>query len=518
LLNKDTSENAGVLPKSEPRKVSYGSILKSSSIIGGAEGVNYAVGLVRTKAVAVLLGTSGIGLLGLYSNIQQMLTTLFGVGVSFSAVREIAKDSEAQDSRQIASTIISLRRICWLTGVLAWVASIALCIPISRWVFNDQTHAYSVALLGAAVFLTIVSSGQKALVQGLRRIGDLARIQGLSVVISSAVAIGVYAWLREDGIIPALIIGALVNLSVTWYFSRKIEVDTYQQAWGETATNAKALLGLGVAFMWSILLASFVELVIRTLILQQLNLEAVGVYQSAWAISGLFASFVLSAMGADFYPRLTQVQADHDEVVRLVNEQTEIGLLLAVPGLLGTLIFAPWIIQLLYSAAFAPAAVLLPWLVLGVLGRVVSWPLGFILLAKGAKVHFAAVETVVKIPRILLVFFLLKQYGLVGVAVALPINFLLYWALVFVMTRRMVGFRYNANCWRLLWVAGGFVFVTFLSVQYLPRMWGSGVGTLIAAIASYYCINILARRLGAEHRLSRILGKVPFLLSKSSFF
>jgi PST family polysaccharide transporter len=45
---------------------SYGQILKSSSIVGGAQAINYVVGLLRTKAVALLLGPSGVGLVGLY--------------------------------------------------------------------------------------------------------------------------------------------------------------------------------------------------------------------------------------------------------------------------------------------------------------------------------------------------------------------------------------------------------------------------------------------------------------------
>ena len=138
------------------RSKSYGSILESSSIIGGAQGVNYAVGLVRTKVVAILLGPSGIGLLGLYTNLQQMLTVLAGFGVSSSAVREIAKEGESQDPRQIASKIISLRRVCWFTGVLGWLISAALCVPISRWVFEGQAPASSVLLLGAAIFLAII--------------------------------------------------------------------------------------------------------------------------------------------------------------------------------------------------------------------------------------------------------------------------------------------------------------------------------------------------------------------------
>ena len=90
-------------------------------------------------------------------------------------------------------------------------------------------------------------------------------------------------------------------------------------------------------------------------------------------------------MGADFFPRLTAVAQDNSECNRLVNEQAEVGLLLAGPGVLGTLTFAPLVIQLFYSARFGPAVEILRWICLGMMLRVASWPMGYILLAKGAR-------------------------------------------------------------------------------------------------------------------------------------
>jgi PST family polysaccharide transporter len=46
--------------------ISYRQILKSSSLIGGSSLINMAIGMVRTKFVAVLLGPSGVGLMGVY--------------------------------------------------------------------------------------------------------------------------------------------------------------------------------------------------------------------------------------------------------------------------------------------------------------------------------------------------------------------------------------------------------------------------------------------------------------------
>lgn len=127
-------------------------------------------------------------------------------------------------------------------------------------------------------------------------------------------------------------------------------------------------------------------------------------------------------MGADFYPRLTAVIHDKVQATRMVNEQTEIGILLALPGLLGTLIFAPWAMEIFYTQHFLPGAELLPWLVLGVFGRVISWPMGFIQLAMGASRWFMATETIFIALQAALVLWLVPAYGVVGAAYAFALT------------------------------------------------------------------------------------------------
>jgi probable addiction module antidote protein len=106
-------------------------------------------------------------------------------------------------------------------------------------------------------------------------------------------------------------------------------------------------------------------------------------------------NFVLGAMAADYYPRLTGVTTNKDKMGRLVNEQTEIAILLALPGLLFTLAFAPWLLEILYSREFINATALLHWFILGCMARVISWPLGFVMLALG-KVYLLALRKVVE--------------------------------------------------------------------------------------------------------------------------
>jgi antigen flippase len=482
--------------------------LKSSSIIGGANGINYLVGLVRMKIVAILLGPSGVGLVGTYIAITGMLAALTGLGIGSSGVREIAESTGTDNGTKVAATAKTILRISWMTGVFGWGLCAALSRPISTWVFGTGDHAVPIAVLGSTLFLGAICGGQTALLQGTRRIGDLARIQVISLLLNTAVTLGLYGWLREQGIIPVLVVTSVINLSVSWRFARPISPGHVSQPWRETFGRSKELILLGLAFMWGGLLTAVVGLGLRAVIIRDLGLDANGVYQAAWGISGMFAGFILGAMGTDFYPRLTAVAADNEQVNRLVNEQTEIGILLALPGLLATLAFAPWIMHLFYSATFVSGGELLPWFVLGIFGQVVSWPMGFILLAKGEKIWFAASETLANLLKLGVSIFFMYHLGLVGIAIAYPALYLVQTIWIMAIALRITGFRWSAEVAGLLGMAGVLIIAGF-AATFLPGVLAPCGGTLVTVIASILAFRGLGARLGHSHRLVTTFLRIP---------
>src|SRR5215510_7791390 len=73
------------------RREGYGQILRSTAVIGGSSAINVAIGMVRTKAMAMFLGPSGFGLLGLFSSVAEVVQNLAGMGIQNSGVRQIAE-------------------------------------------------------------------------------------------------------------------------------------------------------------------------------------------------------------------------------------------------------------------------------------------------------------------------------------------------------------------------------------------------------------------------------------------
>jgi PST family polysaccharide transporter len=488
---------------------SYSQVLRSSSIIGGANGLNYLVALVRVKIIAVLLGPAGVGLVSLYMSTIGLVGTVSGLGIASSGVREVALAFSQQDPIAAARTVRILRRACWATGLLGWTLAAALAPLLSSWITGTTEHAVAIAVLGVTLVLGAVNGGQTALLQGVRRIGDIARASVAAMLLNTGVAIGLYAWLGQRGIVPVLVTTAAVSLGVSWWFARRVHVEPVALSWPDTFAGTRRFAGLGLAFMWSGLLTAGLDMSTRILITREFGIDVAGLYQAAWAISGLFASFILSAMGTDFYPRLTSVIHDHELATNAVNEQTEIGMLLALPGLLGTLAFAPWIMEIFYTKQFVAGAALLPWFVLGIFGRVMSWPLGFIQLAKGASRWFVATETVFVGFQLAMLLWTLPRFGLVGVAYTFAITYFVHTFAMLWVAKALIGFRWSAGVKKLLVMSGTFVLIGLGVRLAIPGWTGMLIGGVVTLSGAILSLRGLAARLGANSRLCKLVCVVP---------
>jgi enterobacterial common antigen flippase len=495
---------------SQPRQHSYGQILKSSALIGGSSVINIGLGIVRTKAMAVLLGPAGFGLMGLYSSIADLAQNIAGMGISSSGVRQIAESVGSGEAERIAKTATVLNRISWLLGILGTVLLALLCRPVSKLTFGSEQQAAAVALLSLSVFFRLVSAGQGALIQGMRRISDLAKMGVLGSLYGTIISIPVVFFLREKGVVPSLVGVAVMSVLTSWWYSRKIQVQTPSLTIAEVCHETAGLLKLGFAFMASSFFTMGAAYAIRIIVLRKVGFDAAGLYQSAWAVGGLYVGLILQAMGADFFPRLAGVATDHPECNRLVNEQALISLLLAGPGVLVTLSFAPLVIALLYSTKFYAAAEILRWICLGMTLRVITWPMGFILVAKGEQTLFMLTDFAWTAVHIGLAWVCVNSFGLSGAGMAFFGSYVFHGFLVYPIVRRLSGFRWSAANRRTGLLLLPSVALVFVGFYVLPLWLATGFGTLVACLSLVYSTRTLLRLVP----LDRIPGPIRRLLAR----
>ena len=216
-------------------------------------------------------------------------------------------------------------------------------------------------------------------------------------------------------------------------------------------------------------------------------------------------------MGADFYPRLTAVANNHAECNRLVNEQAEVGLLIAGPGLLATLTCAPLVIALFYSSDFAPAAEILRWICLGMFLQVITWPLGFIVLAKGKRKMFFWTELLTNSGSAGLIWVCVHFFGLLGSGIAFFILYLCHSVTVYLLARYLTGFRWSTANRQLALFFAPLVGVVFGGWYLLPQIPALILGLVVTVPVSIYCARTLLKLIPFE-RLPRMGQKLIRML------
>jgi antigen flippase len=483
------------LPQTTPatgaEKHTYSQILKSSALIGGSQVANIAIGIVRTKAMAILLGPAGFGLFGLYGSIANLMQSIAGMGISSSGVRQIAEAVGSRDKTRIAQTTAVLRRTSIVLGLLGALLLLVFSRQVSKLTFGSTERATAVSLLSIAVFFSLVAGGQGALIQGMRRIADLAKMNVLGALFGVCTSIPLVYFLREKGVVPSLISVAAMGILTSWWYSRKIAVQKPAVTLSQVREEAGALLKLGSAFMASGLMTMGVAYVVRIVIGHKIGLEATGLYQSAWTLGGLYMGFILQAMGADFYPRLMAVSKNNAECNRLVNEQALVGLLLAGPGVIATLTFAPLVIPLFYSAKFGAAAGVLRWICLGVTLQVITWPMSFIIVAKGKSDVFFYADLAWTIVAIALAWICMRSFGVNGAGIAFFGSYVFHVFLIYPIVRRLTGFRWSAASKQTGLFFLSLIAVVFCGFYVLPFLVAACVGTLALVLSGTYSIRFL---------------------------
>jgi PST family polysaccharide transporter len=483
------------------KKHSYPQIFYSSLIIGGSSLITLGAQIIRTKLVAIFLGPAGLGLMGIFASTTTLVGTVTAMGIPTSSVREIADASGGGDDVRVARAVSAVRWIMVRLGLLGAFLLAVFSAPVSVATFGTADYAGQIAVLSVVIALGAIADGQTAVLQGLRQIGAVAKIAVLAAAANVVIALPIlYRW-RQDAVVPLLIAGSATGLAASWWYARRIDMARVPMTWRMAMRESRPLLQLGVATMSAAVMASAIAYVVRVTIARHLGFEAAGVYHAATALSGVYCGFILSAMGTDFLPRVSSVATDDRSCNRLVNEQVEVALLLALPGICATLAAAPFIVPLLYSQHFSPATDVLRWQVLGVLLRVASWPLGYLLLAKGKARLYLWTELSYNLLHALLVWVCVRIWGLPGTGIAFFGLYIYYCALMWLVTRRLSGFAWSILNKRVAAVATPAVAFVFLCPIFLPSPWDVAAAAGATALCALYSIRTLAALPGDDHPL-----------------
>ena len=415
--------------------VDYNRVAKTTVLFSVVQVVRMAVALIKNKFIAILLGPSGMGIMGVFTTTMNFIKTGAGLGISQSAVRDISEAFGCDDKEKFSRVITLTNQIVFYTSLLGLIVTVAMSPLLSRWGFGNDNYTISFILLGFAVAADIYAENQLAILKGMRRLRSLAKASIIGTVVALVTGVPLFFLWGNNGIVPSILISSFSALLVSNYYVRQIPFDNFKLSFKEIVKEGHPMVKMGVALMLINFLGYFFDLIIVAALRKLGGLDEVGYYQAGTTIITSYFGIVLTAMTTDYYPRISAVHFDNERLKEEMNAQIRIGLAMIFPLAVVFVGFASLFIPLLYSSSFNSVIEYTDVAVLGVFFGMTSNCVAMILIAKQNSRSFLSIAIFVRLVTLVIYIGLYYLLGLRGLGLAYLFNVILQ-LVVYTLTMR----------------------------------------------------------------------------------
>ena len=477
----------------QERNDNYGHVLKYTSVFGGVQGLVILIGLVRNKAMAVLLGAGGIGLNALLTSVQNFASQFTNLGISFGAVPKLSSYYE-QNSQQLLDYYIQVIRL-W--SLIAAVLGCLFCIIVSPFIndisFTWGNHTLHYAMLGVSVAMIAITGGETAILKSTRRLGSLARIQIYNALLAVLLSIPLYYFYGHTGVVPAIVLIAGAGMLTTIIYSWRQYPVRFQFSRSQLKHGA-GMIRLGLAFVLAAAIGSGAEMLIRAFLNVEGDLNDVGLYNVGFMITITYAGMVFSAMETDYFPRLSAVSNDNQKTNDTVNKQMEVSLLLLSPMLVALLMLLPVLVPMLFRSDFLPVVPMAQVAVLAMYFKVQTMPVAYITLARSRSLSYLFLESSYYVILILAVVFGFRRWGLWGTGLAIVVAHALETVLVGSYAYVYYGYRPTSIVFRYAAVQMLIGFMAY-GVSLFTEGWPYWIAeAALTLVSTAYSVHILRKK------------------------
>ena len=129
---------------------SYRQILKATSVFGGVQVFSIIINLIKSKVIAVFLGTEGMGIYSLLQNPVNLVSQISGLGLNSSGIRDVAQ--HADDKIEFSKTVKTVQSWSRVTGLVGTIILFLMAPIISQWTFGNSAYSIDFRFLSLSVF------------------------------------------------------------------------------------------------------------------------------------------------------------------------------------------------------------------------------------------------------------------------------------------------------------------------------------------------------------------------------
>lgn len=410
-------------------------LIKTSFYTSISTAITFLSGFIVIKVVAVKIGPEGIAFVGQFQNTTAIFIMLATAAISTGVVKYLSefKDDPVR-KQQIIHTSFLMVFFC---AAIISIGVIFCSTPLSEAAFKSKEFAIIYLLFGLFLLLIACNSLFLSILNGLKEIRKFTILNIATSLIGVALTVSFAYLFGLKGVLVASTAAALIVFLINIYFFKKLKIQWFPKLRSFDKPTAKMLSAFSLMAVVSGFVIPAMQILVRDRIILQFSVQDAGYWQAVTKISDYYLGFITSVLVVYYMPRLS-------EITNKQELKSEIGkgykMILPVVGLLAGVIWMckTFIVHILFTPDFLPMRPLFTFQLLGDFFKIGSWLLAYLMLAKAMVKTFIITEVAFSALYVLLAYYFMNHYGIMGATYAFCLNYGCYWLLMWILMRKHI--------------------------------------------------------------------------------
>lgn len=392
--------------------------------------------LISVKVLAVVVGPSGVALLGQLSNFSGILMTLGSGGINNGVTKYIAEFNG--DKVKISKILSTSTKITLTLSIIIGLILILFSSSFSSLIFNNFEYKIVFIIFGFTLVFYTLNNQLLAILNGFKEyrkyvlINILASVFGL---IFTVVLVLIYN-------LKGALIASISYQSITFFISLILvlkspwfDYNLVSDKFNKDA--AKRLFGYSLMTLISASTVPVSQMIIRSYLSNHLSLSHAGIWEGMNRISGMYLMIITSSLTVYYLPKLAETL----ETNRLRNEIFKVYKFITpilIFSIITIYIFRHLIISILFTSDFSIMSDLFIFQMIGDFFKMLAWILSFIMVAKAMTAKYIITELIFTCLFVLLSIYFITKSGIIGASIAYMINYIIYFFTMLLIFRKII--------------------------------------------------------------------------------
>lgn len=405
--------------------------------------VKMLISLISVKFVALIVGPSGIALLGQLNNFSSILMTVACGGINNGVTKYVAENNDNVDViKEFLSTALKIT-------LYASLACGILLISLNEWfseiILLSSDYGYVFIVFGLTLFLYALNMLFTSILNGFKEFRKYVIVNIVGSILGLAITLLLVYFFNIKGALVSAVTFQSIMFFVTLWMIRKLPWVSF--SFFKEKFNPKIAHKYFKYTLMTFVTAATVpvsQLLLRGYVISEISVVEAGWWEGMNRISNMYLMVITSSLSVYYLPKLSEIKdtlelrAEIFRAYKLIIPTITIGFILIY-------FLRVLIIKILFTEDFLSMSNLFLWQLVGDFFKISSWLLAFLMVAKTMTRLFIFTEISFSLLFIGLGYCFVLHNGIVGLTQAYSVTYFFYMICMIFIFRKLLFYRNATN-------------------------------------------------------------------------